>query len=175
MKKYKLKNGKKVKFGDTISRKMSVGDHICLYEAYEVTRENINELVKKGYIVETDDESEKKLTLVKVESHISHRTGMGINVVRNLINELYEISPNALFTMLLCEIADIINSRYSEPVSSCGHVWIINRIDGRPRGISTSRINDFRGFSAFRSEDDAMEAVEATGDLWDKLYGKQED
>lgn len=175
MKKYKLKNGKEVKFGDTISLKMSIGGHICLYESYKVTRENIGELVKKGCIVETDDESKKGLTLIKVISHISHRTGMSVITVHNLINDLYEASPHALFTMLLRESADILNSRYSDPVSSCGHIWIINRIDGRPMRIGASRINDFRGFSAFRSEDDAMEAVKVTGDLWDKLYGKQED
>lgn len=74
------------------------------------------------------------------------------------LDSLWEISPAAVFSILVREIAIELDKKYEDHINKCDTLYIISTFDGRIHQVHRKAIKSFKNFAAFRTEDDAKAA-----------------
>lgn len=124
---------------------------------YPVTEETIPFLLKKGIIEEISESSE--IDIDDVVKHLASRIGWNIENLDKYLNNLYKIYPAAVFSIILRELAIILDEKYPDHINKSKEVWAISTINGEIVRIKNlDKIKNFRNFAAFRTLEDAMEA-----------------
>lgn len=172
----KLKqNGKEVKMGEKLIKTVDLFGFPIPIEVIEVNKSTLVDLIKSGIIVEecTDDTSD--ITIENVVKHLANRIGWDIKNLEKYFDNLYKISPVALFEIILKEVAVILDAKYPDHISNSKEIWIINKVNGKIQKLKDlSKIKNFKHFAAFRSLEDAITAKKVMAPALEDLYGKQE-
>ena len=129
MKKYFLKNGKEVKFGDFILGTHKVGD-IVTKILTTFNESSIHILKELGIVIEKDEKDEKdkenkesKVTInneiiesyIKdVHNYIGNKLSLTIEEVIDYMASLYKICPIAVLNIYLKRISHKLNKKYDK-------------------------------------------------------------
>lgn len=174
MNKLKLKEtGKEVKMGEKLIKVVELFWYLCTYGTIEVNETTLPDLIQRGIIVVEGSDSDIDITIEGAVQHLANRIGWNKGNLEKYFNNLYKISPAAVFEIVLKEVAIMLDEKYSDHISSSNEIWAINKVNGRIQKLKDlSKIKSFKHFAAFRSLEDALAAKKVMAPALKDLYGK---
>lgn len=175
MNKLKLKEtGKEVKMGEKLIKVVElfgVPIHVAQVEVNETT---LPDLIKHGIVVAEGSDSDTDVTIESAVQHLANRIGWNKENLEKYFNNLYKISPAAVFEIVLKEVAILLDERYPDHISNSKEIWVINKVNREIQKLKDlSKIKSFQHFAAFRSLEDALVAKRVMAPALKDLYGKQ--
>ena len=175
MNKLKLKQtGKEVKMGDKLIKVVELFGIPVPVARLEVNETTLPDLIKQGIIVAEGSDSDIDITIEDAVQHLANRIGWNIENLGKYFNNLYKISPAAVFEIVLKELAILLDEKYPGHISNSKEIWTINKASGEIQEIKNlSKIKSFQHFAAFRSLEDALVAKRVISPILEDLYGKQ--
>lgn len=177
MNKLKLKQtGKEVKMGDKLIKVVELFGIPIPVAGLEVNETSLSDLIKQGIIVAEGSDSDIDITIEGAVQHLANRIGWSRENLERYFNNLYKISPAAVFEIILKEVAILLDDKYPDHISNSKEIWTINKTSGEIQEIKNlSKIKSFQHFAAFRSLEDALVAKRVLSSVLKDLYGKQKD
>lgn len=177
MNKLKLKQtGKEVKMGDKLIKVVELFGIPIPIAGLEVNETTLPDLIKQGIIVTEGSNSGIAITIESAVQHLANRIGWSRENLERYFNNLYKISPAAVFEIILKEVAILLDEKYPDHISNSKEIWTINKASGEIQEIKNlSKIKSFQHFAAFRSLNDAIVAKSVMAPVLKDLYGKQKD
>lgn len=177
MNKLKLKQtGKEVKMGDKLIKVVELFGIPIHVAGLEVNETTLPDLIKQGIIVTEGSDSGIAITIESAVQHLADRIGWSRENLEKYFNNLYKISPAAVFEIVLKEVAILLDEKYPDHISNSKEIWTINKASGEIQEIKNlSKIKSFQHFAAFRSLNDAIVAKSVMAPVLKDLYGKQKD
>ena len=175
MNKLKLKQtGKEVKMGDKLIKVVELFGIPIPVAQVEVNETTLPDLIKQGIIVTEGSDSGIAITIESAVQHLADRIGWSRENLEKYFNNLYKISPTAVFEIVLKEVAILLDEKYPDHISNSKEIWTINKASGEIQEIKNlSKIKSFQHFAAFRSLNDAIVAKSVMAPALKDLYGKQ--
>lgn len=175
MNKLKLKQtGKEVKMGDKLIKVVELFGIPIPVAGLEVNETTLPDLIKQGIIVTEGSDSGIAITIESAVQHLADRIGWSRENLEKYFNNLYKISPAAVFEIVLKEVAILLDEKYPDHISNSKEIWTINKASGEIQKIKNlSKIKSFQHFAAFRSLNDAIVAKSVMAPALKDLYGKQ--
>ena len=175
MNKLKLKQtGKEVKMGDKLIKVVELFGIPIPVAQVEVNETTLPDLIKQGIIVTEGSDSGIAITIESAVQHLADRIGWSRENLEKYFNNLYKISPAAVFEIVLKEVAILLDEKYPDHISNSKEIWTINKASGEIQEIKNlSKIRSFQHFAAFRSLNDAIVAKSVMAPALKDLYGKQ--
>lgn len=175
MNKLKLKQtGKEVKMGDKLIKVVELFGIPIPVAGLEVNETTLPDLIKQGIIVAEGSDSDIDITIEGAVQHLANRIGWSRENLERYFNNLYKISPAAVFEIILKEVAILLDEKYPDHISNSKEIWTINKASGEIQEIKNlSKIKSFQHFAAFRSLEDALVAKKVMAPALKDLYGKQ--
>ncbi len=71
------------------------------------------------------------------------------------LNSIGEVYPIAAFSIVLREIAIMLDEKYPDHINKSEKIFTVSPLDGRIHEICKAHVKNYRNFAAFRSIDDA--------------------
>ena len=187
MKKYFLKDGKEVKFGDFILGTHKVGD-IVTKILTTFNESSIHILKELGIVIEKDEkdkENEKdKVTInneliesyIKdVHNYIANKLSLTVEEVIDYMASLYKICPIAVLNIYLKRISYKLNKKYDKtPIRNLSKIYIISTYNGKVNSVCPKDIKNLKHFAWFRSKEDAEFARKCVIGLITDMFGKDD-
>ena len=179
MKKYILKSGKEVKFGDIIyARNVTGYPSIMLVTLDEDSVDTLKEL---GIVIEKDVKDEKfdinfiNCYLNAVYEWIANKLDISIQGAKNYLMDLEDISPIAALKIYLKRISNKLIKKYDKtPIRELPEIYIISIYNGKVEAICPKNIKNLSHFAWFRSKEDAEFARNCVIDLIETMFGKDD-
>lgn len=175
MNKLKLKEtGKEVKMGEKLIKVVELFGVPVPMAQIEVNETTLPDLIKHGIVVAEGSDSDIDITIEGAVQHLANRIGWNRKNLEKYFNNLYKISPAAVFEIVLKEVAILLDERYPDHISNSKEIWVINKVNGEIQKLKDlSKIKNFRNFAAFRSLDDALMAKKIMAPALKDLYGRK--
>ena len=175
MNKLKLKQtGKEVKMGDKLIKVVELFGIPIPVAGLEVNETTLPDLIKQGIIVTEGSDSSIAITIESAVQHLADRIGWSRENLEKYFNNLYKISPAAVFEIVLKEVAILLDEKYPDHISNSKEIWTINKASGEIQKLKDlSKIKSFQHFAAFRCLNDAIIAKSIMAPVLKDLYGKQ--
>lgn len=177
MNKLKLKQtGKEVKMGDKLIKVVELFGIPVPVAGLEVNETTLPDLTKQGIIEVTgsDNDIDTPITIEKAVQHLANRIGWNEDNLGKYFNNLYKISPAAVFEIVLKEVAILLDEKYPDHINNSKEIWVINKVNGEIQKLKDlSKIKSFQHFAAFRSLKDALVAKEVMAPALQDLYGRK--
>ena len=187
MKKYFLKNGKEVKFGDFILGTHKVGD-IVTKILTTFNESSIHILKELGIVIEKDEkdkEDEKDKVAINnelvesyikdVHNYIGNKLSLTIEEVIDYMASLYKICPIAVLNIYLKRISHKLNKKYVKiPIRNLSKIYIISTYNGKVSSVCPKDIKNLKHFAWFRSKEDAEFARKCVIGLITDMFGKDD-
>lgn len=179
MKKYILKSGKEVKFGDVIyARNVTGYPSIMLVTLDEDSVDTLKEL---GIVIEKDVKDEK-FDIAFIDCHlrmvyewIANKLDISIQGAKNYLIDLEDISPTAALNIYLKRISNKLIKKYDKtPIRELPEIYIISIYNGKVEAICPKNIKNLSHFAWFRSKEDAEFARRCVINLIEKMFGKDD-
>lgn len=166
--------GKEVKMGDGLIQVATMfGISIPVGEV-TVTKKTLPGLIKRGVIVEEGADKDVDFDIPAAMVHLAKRIGWDNNNLDKYLDNLYKVSPAAVFSVLLKEVAIILDEKYPDHINKSKEVWVINALNGEIQQVKNiSKIKNYRNFAAFRSLEDALTAKKIMAPALKDLYGRK--
>lgn len=179
MNKLKLKlkkSGKEVKMGEKFIKVIELYGIAVPVAQIELNETTLPDFIKRGIIVVEDSDSDTDITIESAVQHLANRIGWSKENLEKYFNNLYKISPAAVFEIVLREVAILLDEQYPDHISNSKEIWAINKVNGEIQKLKDlSKIKSFQHFAAFRSLEDALVAKRVMAPALKDLYGKQKD
>ena len=187
MKKYFLKNGKEVKFGDFILGTHKVGD-IVTKILTTFNESSIHILKELGIVIEKDEKGRKgekdkvainnelvESYIKDVHNYIGNKLSLTIEEVIDYMASLYKICPIAVLNIYLKRISHKLNKKYVKiPIRNLSKIYIISTYNGKVSSVCPKDIKSLKHFAWFRSEEDAEFARKCVIGLITDMFGKDD-
>lgn len=177
MEKVYLKNGKEVKLGDTISHCIEEVDpifgSIVSTISIKVTEYNLPSLLEAGIVVEAQDKAPIPMTIDYYVENLAKKMGWKIEKTINVLDNIQKLSSNALFSILLREVAVELDKKYKDHIENSSEIYVISNLNGRITKANKAAIKNYRNFASFRSVEDAKVACRILKLLLKDLYAKK--
>lgn len=187
MKKYFLKDGKEVKFGDFILGIYKVGDTVTKILT-TFNESSIHILKELGIVIEKDEkdkEGEKdKVTINNeliesyirdVHNYIANKLDLTIEEVIDYMSGIFKICPIAVLNIYLKRISYKLNKKYDKtPIRNLSKIYIISTYNGKVSSICPKDIKNLKHFAWFRSKEDAEFARKCVIGLITDMFGKDD-
>ena len=190
MKKYFLKDGKEVKFGDFILGTHKVGD-IVTKILTTFNESSIHILKELGIVIEKDEKDEKdkedekdKVTInnelvesyIKdVHNYIGNKLSLTIEEVIDYMSGIFKICPVAVLNIYLKRISYKLNKKYDKtPIRNLSKIYIISTYNGKVSSVCPKDIKNLKHFAWFRSKEDAEFARKCVIGLITDMFGKDD-
>ena len=187
MKKYFLKDGKEVKFGDFILGTHKVGDTVTKILT-TFNESSIHILKELGIVIEKDEkdkEDEKDKVAINneliesyirdVHNYIGNKLSLTIEEVIDYMASLYKICPIAVLNIYLKRISYKLNKKYDKtPIRNLSKIYIISTYNGKVSSVCPKDIKSLKHFAWFRSEEDAEFARKCVIGLITDMFGKDD-
>lgn len=191
MEKYYLSNGKEVKVGDLINKKINYDSPIFgkvhLNSTIEISEENIPLLLKNGIIYTKTVEELEKQNFVKDDPNeflnspvsmdlnfyiekIARRLNWKVEKIYNYLNSIDSIYPVAVFNIILREISIELDKQYEDHISNSKNIYVISSTNGKITAVNKAHIKNYSNFAAFRTIEDAKIACRITRDIIKDLF-----
>jgi hypothetical protein len=166
--------GKEVKMGDKLIQVATMFGLPVLVKEIIVSKKTIPDLIKRGVIVEEGADKGIDFDIPAAVVHLAERIGWNSSNLDKYLDNLYRISPAAVFSVLLKEVAIMLDEKYPDHINKSKEVWVISTLDGEIKQIKElHKIKNFRNFAAFRSLDDALTAKKIMTPALQDLYGRK--
>lgn len=138
---------------------------------YPVTEKTIPFLLERGIIKEVSEDSE--INIDDVVKHLADRIGWNIENLDKYLNNLYKIYPVAVFSIILRELAIIMDEKYPDHINKSKEIWSISTLSGEIVRIKClNKIKNFRNFAAFRTLEDALKAKKIMKRALEDLFNR---
>lgn len=175
MNKLKLKKtGKEVKMGEKLVKVVNLCGIPIPIAQVKINKTTLPDLIKQGIIVTEGSDSDIDITIEGAIQHLANRIGWNKENLEKYFNNLYKISPAAVFEIVLKEVAILLDEKYPDRISNSKEIWVINKVNGEIQKLKDlSKIKSFQHFAAFRSLEDALVARRVMAPALKDLYGKQ--
>lgn len=140
-----------------------------------VTKSNIDILLKEGILYKQG--SDKPTDYVWYFNNYAQRINKGNIFLEDEVFDSKSINffgekygYNIILSIVLKEIADTLNTEYSEPISKGDFVYAISLINGKIAEVAKDRIVNYNNFTAFRTMEDAKFAKKVVTPLLMKMF-----
>ena len=182
MKKYFLKDGKEVKFGDFILGTHKFGNTVTkILTTFD--EDSIDVLKDLGIIIEKEvkkDVKDEKFDinfincyLDSVYNWLANKLDISIQGAKNYLMDLEDINPSAALNVYLKRISRILIRKYDKtPIRELPKIHIISIYNGKVEAICPKDIKNLKYFAWFRSKEDAEFARRCVINLIEKMFGK---
>lgn len=172
MNKLKLKEtGKEVKMGEKLIKVVELFDIPVPVAQIEINETTLPDLIKHGIVVAEGSDSDIDITIEGAVQHLANRIGWNKENLERYFNNLYKISPAAVFEIILKEVAILLDEKYPNHISNSKEIWVINKVNGEIQKLKDmSKIKSFQHFAAFRSLEDAKIACKITRDILKEMF-----
>ena len=101
---------------------------------------------------------------------LAEKKGWNPRRMAKYLDDLTTISPSAVFSILLKEVAIELDKKYEDHISDCKEVFVVSLMDGRIHKVPRAHIKNFRNFAAFRTEEDARSACKILRNALKNLF-----
>lgn len=171
MKKYFIKD-KEVKLGDVVTFETTenLGDCVIYKKMqYTLTEETLKKLVKDGKITVKEGMSSEDLRNSAI-AKVARKMKRTEQEAKNFINTLFNLNPSCAFSLLLKEMAVILDKQYIDHIDSVPRVYIFNSVTGKKQLFVGH--NHCKTFAAFRTKEDIDLAISALEGWVKYIYGE---
>lgn len=173
-----VETGKEVEMGKIIAFGMKSGRGFVPFYTVIVCEESIPSLIKEGVIKEVEEEGTHVDPNFYLE-HLAKRIHWNVDNLRKYLGNLYTIYPAAVLSILLREIAIVLDEKYDNQIENSKEIYVISCLNGEISKVKDlNKIKNFKNFAAFRTLDDALAAKHILKDPMKQLFkrgGKQKD
>ena len=175
MNKLKLKEtGKEVKMGEKLIKVVELFGIPVPIAQIEINETTLPDFIKHGIIVTEGSDSDIDITIEGAVQHLANRIGWNKENLERYFNNLYKISPAAVFEIVLKEVAILLDKKYPSHISNSKEIWVINKVNGEIQKLKDmGKIKSFQHFAAFRSLDDVLIAKKIMAPALQALYGRK--
>lgn len=168
------KTGKEVKIGEKIVVTLDLFGATVPLKEINIDETTLPDLIKQGIIVAEGSDSNIDITIEGAVQHLANRIGWSKKNLEKYFNNLYKISPAAVFEIVLKEVAILLDEKYPDHISNSKEIWVINKVNGEIQRLKDlSKIKSFQHFAAFRSLEDTMIAKKVMAPALKDLYGRK--
>lgn len=168
------RTGKPVKKGEKLVKVVEVFGLPIPVDEVVLDDKTIPDLIKQGVIVGEGADKGVDFDIPAAVVHLAERISWNSSNLDKYLDNLYRISPAAVFSVLLKEVAIMLDEKYPDHINRSKEVWVISTLDGEIKQIKElHKIKNFRNFAAFRSLDDALTAKKIMTPALQDLYGRK--
>lgn len=165
-----VETGKEVEMGKIIAFGMKSGRGFVPFYTVIVCEESIPSLIKEGVIKEVEEEGTHVDPNFYIE-HLAKRIHWNVDNLKKYLGNLYTIYPAAVFSILLKEIALVLDEKYNNYIENSKEIYGISSLNGEVTKVKNlNKIKNFKNFAAFRTLDDALAAKHILKGLSDLLF-----
>ena len=169
MKKYVfVKTGEAVKLGQKLARVANTLLGPVVLEEVEITEKTLPILIKRGVIEEAN------CTHVNIDYYIGHlaeRINWKPKNLAKYLNNLASINEAAVFSILLREVAIVMDKKYPDHIERSKEIYVIDMTEGEIHKLrELHKVKNFRNFAAFRTIEDALCAKHILKDFMKELF-----
>lgn len=169
MKKYIfVPTGREVNIGDVLVQMERMFGVNVPVRTIVITKDSLPELIKEGLIHEVNDDS--GITVQSAVKHLAERIGWKVNNLEKYFDNLYKIHPAAIFSVILKEVAIMLDEKYSDHINNSKEIYIISALNGCITKVDKAHIKNYRNFAAFRSIEDAKIACRIVRDILKEMF-----
>ena len=86
------------------------------------------------------------------------------------LGSLVTVNPGVVFSLLLKEIAIEIDNRYEGHISKSPKIYTVSALNGEIKKINKDNIHTYKHFAAFRTKEDALEAINILKVLYQDMF-----
>lgn len=153
-----VETGKEVEMGKTLAFGMNSAYGFIPFYTVIISEKIIPSLIKEGIIKEVEDE-ETHIDLNFYLEHLAGRIHWNVDNPRKYLGNLYTIYPAAVFSILLREVAIVLDEKYDNHIENSKEIYVISCLNGEISKVKDlNKIKNFKNFAAFRSLEDAITA-----------------
>lgn len=173
-----VKTGKEVEMGKQIVFYIQSAYGKILTHCVIINEESLPYLIEEGVIKEVEEEGTHVDPNFYLE-HLAGRIHWNVDNLRKYLGNLYTIYPAAVLSILLREIAIVLDEKYDNQIENSKEIYVISCLNGEISKVKDlNKIKNFKNFAAFRTLDDALAAKHILKDPMKQLFkrgGKQKD
>lgn len=163
-------SGKEVKMGDKLAIGVDSTYGFMPFYTVIVCEESIPSLIEDGIIKEVEDKGTHVDSNFYIE-HLAKRIYWNVGNLKKYLGNLYTIYPAAVFSILLKEIALVLDEKYNNYIENSKEIYVISSLNGEITKVKDlNKIKNFKNFAAFRTLDDALAAKHILKGLSDVLF-----
>lgn len=130
-----------------------------------VTKEDLEYLVKTGVLVEDDE-----ITLKNVITSLAIKLNTDIESTTDLLEDLSKVNPAVVFSLLLKELAITLDKKYEGHITKCSDLYFVRSSDGCVDNLWGRYNSDT--IALFRNYADARLAINILKPYWNKVWGE---
>ena len=172
-----VETGKEIEMGKTLAVGVNSAYGFMPFYTVIVCEESIPFLIKKGVVKEVEEQGTPVDPNFYLEN-LAKRIHWNVDNLRKYLGNLYTIYPAAVFSILLREVAIVLDEKYDNHIENSKEIYVISCLSGEIIKIKDlNKIKNFKNFAAFRTLDDALAAKHILKDPMKQLFkrgGKQE-
>lgn len=166
--------GKEVKMGDKLIQVVTMFGLPIPVGEIVISKKTLPDLIEQGVIVNKGTDKDIDFDIPAAMTHLAERIGWNINNLDKYLDNLYKINPAAVFSIILKEVAIMLDEKYHDHINNSKEIWVINPLNGEIKQVKElHKIKNFRNFAAFRSLDDALIAKKIMAPALQDLYGRK--
>lgn len=153
-----VETGKEVEMGKTLAFGMNSAYGFMPFYTVIVCEKSIPFLIKEGIIKEVENEEIPTEPYFYIK-HLADRIHWNVENLRKYLSNLYTIYPAAVFSIMLREVAIVLDEKYDNHIKNSKEIYVISCLSGEITKVKDlNRIKNFKNFAAFRTLDDALAA-----------------
>ena len=105
--------------------------------------------VKTGKEVENEEIPTEPYFYIK---HLADRIHWNVENLRKYLSNLYTIYPAAVFSIMLREVAIVLDEKYDNHIENSKEIYVISSLNGEISKVKDlNKIKNFKNFAAFRT------------------------
>lgn len=163
-------SGKEVKMGDKLAIGVDSTYGFMPFYTVIVCEESIPSLIEDGIIKRVEDKGTHVDPNFYIE-HLAKRIHWNVGNLKKYLGNLYTIYPAAVFSILLREVAIVLDEKYDNHIKNSKEIYGISSLNGEITKVKDlNKIKNFKNFAAFRTLDDALAAKHILKGLSDVLF-----
>lgn len=165
-----VETGKEVEMGKTLVFGMNSAYGFMSFHTVIVCEESIPFLIKEGVIKEVEEEGTHVDPNFYLE-HLAKRIHWNVDNLRKYLGNLYTIYPAAVFSILLREVAIVLDEKYDNHIENSKEIYVISCLSGEISKVKDlNKIKNFKNFAAFRTLEDAILAKKILEEPMKQLF-----
>lgn len=165
-----VKTGEEVEIGKILTFGMDSSYGFMPFYTVTVCEKSIPFLIEEGVIKEVEDEEPQVDSNFYLE-HLAKRIYWNVDNLRKYLGNLYTIYPTAVFSILLREVAIVLDEKYDNHIENSKEIYVISCLSGEISKVKDlNKIKNFKNFAAFRTLEDAILAKKILEEPMKQLF-----
>ena len=152
----KGKSDEEIKLGDTMTIRFKT-EFGTVESVRTIDEKYLKDLINDGIVIEVEDSTEKEseMNIFHIIIHLAKRVGWKPENLKKYLENLYTISPVAVYQMLLKECAIMIDSHYNSHITAAKRLWAVSIVDGEVFELDLSKAANYTNVALFRTPTEA--------------------